>query len=45
MFMLRKYLKNDLIEALKGKGYGTDNKITIKELASYDRRCTTRSNL
>lgn len=24
-----------LIEALKGKGYGTDNKITIKELASY----------
>jgi uncharacterized caspase-like protein len=24
-----------LMEALKGKGYGTDNKITIKELAGY----------
>jgi len=24
-----------LIEALRGKGYGADNKITIKELASY----------
>ena len=24
-----------LLEALRGKGYGTDNKITIKELAVY----------